>query len=316
MPDIISASNLVYSYGKTTRALDGVSLGFPPGRISGLLGPNGSGKSTLFKLMTTLLRVQKGELLVCGHSVSTRQHLVRQKLGVVFQSPALDKKLTSRENLIHQGHLYGLRGPDLAARIEHWSAVLGIAPRLDEIVEKLSGGLQRRVEIAKALLHDPEILLMDEPSNGLDPLVRRDLWKTLKQLISKSRKTIVLSTHLMDEARLCHHLVMLDKGKVVGSGSPEEMIDEMGSVLVRIESEKPRSLLGKLQDDPGVDGKIVEGIIRIETQGMPAGRNLIAKIIKAYSPEIQSISLSKPTLEDVFVARAGRNWHDDEETEK
>ena len=315
MSDIISASNLFYNY-EAVQALDGVTLSFPAVKISGLLGPNGSGKSTLFKLMTTLARLQKGDIEVCDLPVRTAQALVREKLGVVFQSPALDKKLTVRENLQHQGHLYGLRGMELQTRIARWSQVLGIDSRLNDIVEKLSGGLQRRVEIAKALLHDPMLLLMDEPANGLDPLVRHDLWKTLKQLRSESGKSIVLSTHLMDEARQCDHLVMLDKGKVVGAGSPGQMIDSLGTVLIRIEAEKPDELLARLQAATPVKGRVVDDIVRLEVNSMEAGRDWISRITGSFGSEFQSINLSKPTLEDVFISRAGRDWQDEEVTQK
>jgi ABC-2 type transport system ATP-binding protein len=310
--DVISVSGVVYNYG-ATRALQGLSLSFAQGKISGLLGPNGSGKSTLFKLLTTLASLQEGEITISGLSLREERARIRQKLGVVFQSPALDKKLTVLENLRHQGHLYGLRGADLEQRITRWGKTLGVSERLGETVEKLSGGLQRRVEIAKALLHDPEVLLMDEPTNGLDPIVRHELWRTLKQLQANEAKSIILSTHLMEEAQQCDSLVLIDKGRVVGSGSPDEMVDALGIVLVRIEALTANSLAEKLQQELNLKSTVSENRIRLETSSLASGQALIAQITEKFGTEIQSIGLAKPTLEDVYVARAGHDWRDEEE---
>jgi ABC-2 type transport system ATP-binding protein len=308
--EIITVAEVDYDYG-ATRALRGLSLGFAPGKISGLLGPNGSGKSTLFKLLTTLAPLQRGDITIDGLSLRHEQARIRRQLGVVFQSPALDPKLTVGENLRHQGHLYGLRGADLTRRIPRWSGTLGVGDRLGDLVEKLSGGLQRRVEIAKALLHDPEILLMDEPTNGLDPLARRELWRALKQLQSDEAKTVVLSTHLLEEAQQCDQLVLLDRGRSVGGGSPDEMVDALGMVLVQIESPTAAPLAERLQRELALTVTNSGHRLRLAVPSLAAGRALVAQITGTFGGEIQSVSLAKPTLEDVFAARAGHDWRDE-----
>ena len=307
MQNVVTVSGVTYDYGRT-RALDGLSLAFGKGKISGLLGANGSGKSTLFKLLTTLTAMQQGEIIISGLSLRDERERVRRKLGVVFQSPALDKKLTVGENLKHQGHLYGLSGARLREKINQWSELLGISDRLNDSVEKLSGGLQRRVEIAKALLHDPEILLMDEPTNGLDPLVRAELWRVLKRLQGEAAKSVILSTHLMEEAKLCDNLVLIDQGRTVVSGSPGELVDALGIVLVRIETPTTKLLAEKLQQELQVRPQLDDHGIRLEASSLAAGQSLVSCITEKFGAEFQSISLAKPTLEDVYAAHAGRAW--------
>jgi ABC-2 type transport system ATP-binding protein len=309
--DVITVSDVVYHYGATC-ALRGLTLRFSEGQISGLLGPNGSGKSTLFKLLTTLTVLQQGEVTIGGLPLRHERARVRQKLGVVFQSPALDKKLTVGENLKHQGHLHGLRGADLARRIARWSETLGVGGRLNELVEKLSGGLRRRVEIAKALLHDPQILLMDEPTNGLDPLARRELWRTLKHLQTREAMSVILSTHLMEEALRCDNLALLDQGTVVADGSPEQLADALGVALVRIESPTVAPLAEKLRHEFNLRPTVGGDHLRLETSSLAAGQELMAKITARFGREIQAISLAKPTLEDVYAARTGHDWRDGE----
>jgi len=195
----ISVQDVRFAYGER-QALNGLTFSVNDGEIFGLLGPNGGGKSTLFRILSTLLPLRQGTAQVGGFDLTTQQAAVRQILGVTFQSPSLDRKLTVQENLKHQGHLYGLRGTDLQSRIDQGLERLGVADRRRELVSKLSGGLQRRVEIAKSLLHRPQLLLLDEPSTGLAPGARIELWKYLRDLRQEMSLTIVVTAHLPDEA--------------------------------------------------------------------------------------------------------------------
>src|SRR5689334_4059264 len=200
---VVQVENLRHAYGERV-ALDGVSFEARRGEIFAFLGPNGSGKTTLFRILSTLLPAPPGAVRVLGHDAGAERDAVRREIGVVFQSPSLDKQLTAAENLIHQGHLYGLRGPDLARRVDEALAAVNLGDRAGERVDRFSGGMRRRVEIAKGLLHRPRVLLMDEPSTGLDPSARIDLWRHLRQISGTKNETggvtVLLTTHLMEEA--------------------------------------------------------------------------------------------------------------------
>ncbi|MFQ5663578.1 MAG: ABC transporter ATP-binding protein, partial [Terriglobia bacterium] len=223
----IEVDQLTHAYGART-ALQEVTCTVPPGEIFGLLGPNGSGKTTLFRILATLLSPTGGRARIFGDDVTQHPLAVRRRIGVVFQSPSLDGKLTAAENLRHQGHLYGLHGKELRHQVDEMLARINLADRRDERVEKLSGGLRRRLEIAKGLLHRPQLMLLDEPSAGLDAGARRDLRVYLRQLRDLHGVTVFLTTHLMDEAESSDRLGILDPGRLVGLGSPEALKKKIG----------------------------------------------------------------------------------------
>src|SRR5258706_9841424 len=204
---IVHVDHLTHAYGDRT-ALTDLSLSINPGEIFGFLGPNGSGKTTLFRILSTLLAPQKGRVMLLGLEVTRNRPEIRRQIGVVFQSPSLDKQLTAAENLRHQGHLYGLAGADLESRIDEMLARVGLSERPRDYVSTFSGGMRRRVELAKGLLHRPRILLLDEPSTGLDPGARLDLWQYLREIRDQEGVTILLTTHLMDEAEHCSRLAI------------------------------------------------------------------------------------------------------------
>src|SRR5215471_1421318 len=218
--NIIEVESLYHRYDDRV-ALQGISFNVKAGTIFGLLGPNGGGKTTTFKILSTLLKPTSGIARICGIDVSKDSGQVRNLIGVVFQSPAVDVKLTVKENLQHQGHLYGLKGAALSQRITDVMQRLGISDRANDFVEKLSGGLRRRVEIAKSFLHRPPVLLLDEPSTGLDPAARRDLWSYLESLRDREGITIIITTHIMEEAEGCDQIGILDKGKLVAQNTPD-----------------------------------------------------------------------------------------------
>jgi len=300
----IQISGVEHRYGDRT-ALAGVDLNVQPEAIFGLLGPNGGGKTTLFRLLSTLLPIQRGSIRICDRDVSTEPDAVRRLLGVTFQSPSLDRKLTVIENLRHQGHLYGLRGSDLESRITVALGRFGVADRSRQIVQTLSGGLQRRVEIAKGLLHDPRVLLLDEPSTGLDPGARQEMWGHLEALRRETGVAILVTTHLMDEAERCDALAIIDRGKIVAEGVPHELRSSIGGDCLTIRSREPQSLADKLKSEFGLEVLPLGDLLRIERE---QGHLLVGELMERFGSEIQSISLGKPTLEDVFLARTGHRF--------
>lgn len=292
---------LSHRYGDRT-ALDRVALAVKQGEIFGLVGPNGGGKSTLFRILSTALVPSEGTARVASHDVRREPARVREKIGVLFQSPALDKKLTVRENLRHQGHLYGLTGQSLRSRSAALLATVGLEGREDDLVESLSGGLQRRVEIAKCLLHSPEVLLLDEPTTGLDPLARRELWRHLRQLRVRDGLTILLTTHLLEEADACDRVALLDGGRILAEGHPETLKGTIGGQVLSIKARQPEQLRGKLAQDLSTDVSLVDGLLRIEKEGASA---LVPDLLQRYGTEIDSVTLGKPTLEDLFIRKTG-----------
>src|SRR6185369_16543051 len=224
---IIEVENLYHRYDDRV-ALDGISFTVEQARIFGLLGPNGGGKTTTFRILSTLLKPTSGKASICGLDISKDSSKVRNCIGVVFQSAAVDVKLTVAENLRHQGHLYGLKGSALKSRINEVAERMEISDRANDFVEKLSGGLRRRVEIAKSFLHKPPVLLLDEPSTGLDPAARRDLWSYLESLRDREGITIVITTHIMEEAEGCDHIGILDQGRLVANDTPATLKAEIG----------------------------------------------------------------------------------------
>lgn len=231
---------------------------------------------------------------------------VRRDLGVVFQSPGLDGKLTVQENLLHQGHLYGLSGQALQERIALLLSRMGLASRSAAFVETLSGGLKRRVEIAKGLLHKPKLLLLDEPSTGLDPASRRDLWDLLLELKNKEQVTIVVTTHLMEEAEKCDRVAILNEGRLVALGTPAELKHEIGGDIISLESAQPARLQEAIEKQYGERVQVIGPTLRMERS---KGHEFIPKLVADFPGLIQSVTLSKPTLEDVFIKRTGhRLW--------
>jgi len=298
----VVVDQLEYRYGERV-ALAGVSFEVSPREIFGLLGPNGSGKTTLFRILSTLLPVQNGRASIGGIDVEKDPDGVRRQIGVTFQSPSLDIKLTVRENLIHQGHLYGITGKALKVRCDEVLEQLGVADRANEFAEKLSGGLKRRVEIAKCLLHSPKLLLLDEPSTGLDPGARHELWKILQSLRDQSGVTILVTTHLMEEADRCTRLAILDVGKLITAGSPDELRSQVGGDSIIIQSDAPEKLAGELERQFGVQVIRVADTLRIERE---QGHELLGQIATRMPGEFRSLTLGKPTLEDVFIKLTGR----------
>jgi len=305
----IVARDLVKSFGDR-RALDGISLQVRRGELFCLLGPNGGGKSTLFRILATLSLPDAGSAEITGHNVVTAAPEVRARLGVVFQSPSLDGKLTILENLRCGGALYGLKGAELEHRITEAAEALNLTDRLGDLVETLSGGLQRRAEIAKCLLIRPEVLLLDEPSTGLDPGARIDLWAALEELRSQHGVTALCTTHLMEEAARADRVGIVSAGKLVALGSPAELTSAIGGDVISLGVTKETGadqLARTIAERTGIPATVVEGEVRIESREAYA---LAARLAGEFPNEITSLRIARPTLEDVFIARTGRLFTD------
>jgi ABC-2 type transport system ATP-binding protein len=298
---VILVENLTHRYGSRL-ALSNVGFEVKAGEIFGLLGPNGGGKSTLFRILSTMMLPTGGRAEVAGHDVAREPAAVRRSIGVVFQTQSLDKALTVAENLRSQGHLYGLSGPKLRDRMEQVMTRLGLADRRDDIVEKLSGGLKRRVEIAKGLLHRPVVLLMDEASTGLDPGARRELWQYVEELRGQEGVTILLTTHILDEADRCDRLALLHEGRIVAEGTPAHLRARIGGDVVVLEAADAAELSRQIETRFALEATVMDGVVRVEISN---GHRFITEVVEAFPGAIQSVGLHKPTLEDVFVRETG-----------
>ncbi len=305
---VIQIAGLGHQYD-TRVALDDVSFEVREAEIFGLLGPNGSGKTTLFRILSTLMLPSSGHALIMGFDAARQPNQVRRAIGVVFQAESVDVKLTAAENLWHQGHLYGLRGAALKGRIQEMLGRVALADRAHDKVETFSGGMQRRVELAKGLLHHPSVLLLDEPSTGLDPGARRDLWLYLRKLREEEHITIIVTTHLMEEAEYCDRLAILSNGKLVALGTPGELKREIGGDVILLEAASDaEGLAARIGQRFNVRPAVMDGKVRLE---IGQGHRFVTDVVEAFPGEIQSVSVSKPTLEDVFIDRTGhRFWNE------
>jgi len=300
----VEVSDLRHAYGDRV-ALDGVSLSVPPGEIFALLGPNGSGKTTLFRILSTMLPAPPGSVRVAGFDPAKDPMGVRSHIGVVFQSPSLDKQLTAEENLVHQGHLYGLRGPELRRRVGDALEAVGMAGRARERTATFSGGMRRRVEVAKALLHRPRVLLMDEPSTGLDPAARIEMWRHLRQVTSSVGVAVLLTTHLMEEADGADRLAVMERGRLIACDTPAALKDRIGGDVISMVSRDPAALAEALRDRLGLAAEVVDGSVRIERE---RGHELVPRLIEAAPGLVESVSVGKPTLQDVFIRLTGKSF--------
>jgi ABC-2 type transport system ATP-binding protein len=285
-----------------------VSFAVGAGELFGLLGPNGGGKTTALQVLATLLRPTGGAARVFGADVVGDAASVRRRIGVVFQHPALDIRLTPLENLRHHGHLYGLRGAELARRSGELLLRLGVADRGRDRVSTLSAGLRRRVEIAKGLLHRPGLLLLDEPTAGLDPGGRRDVWDTVEDLRAREGITVLATTHLMDEAERCDRIGILDKGALAALGTPAELKGGIRGDVISLAAADPRGLAGEIRGRFGGEVSVVDGAVRIERQD---GAELVPRLAEAFPGAIRSITVGEPTLEDVFLQRTGHRFQEE-----
>jgi ABC-2 type transport system ATP-binding protein len=310
----IEVKGLVKTYPKGVRALDGVSFAVAAGSVFGLLGPNGAGKSTAVKILTTLSRPDQGEAFVAGIDVLRRPDRVRRAIGCVAQSSGVDVNATGRENMLLQGRLYDMAGRALEERVDGLLERFGLAEAARRVTRTYSGGMQRKLDVALGLVHRPEVLFLDEPTTGLDPEARADMWSEIERLAGEEGLTILLTTHYLEEAdRLAGQLAIVDEGKVVAQGSPDELKSELRGDAVHIEL-----------DSPGADGRVAAALaplIEVHDVIVEQGRLLHARadngaravpvMLQALEGEglaVASVTVSRPSLDDVYLRYTGRRF--------
>lgn len=299
----VLATAVSHRYTEHTVLRD-VDLLVPAGTVLGLLGPNGSGKSTLFRILSTLLPLQSGTVSVLGHDLAKDPVSVRRSIGVSFQSPALDVRLTVAENLHCQAGVLGLSKANARVAIGDLLRRFSMEQHTTSLVGTLSGGYRRRAEIVKALLHQPRILLLDEPTVGLDPAVRNDFWRELQRCRDELGTTVVVTTHLMDEAECCDQLVLLCDGTVAAAGTPGDLRGELGREQIRIRSDDIAALQQDIETTAEVPAQLRGNVLSLtpENSAVVTGR-----ILERFGDRIDSLEVSRPTLEDVFLAVTGRS---------
>ncbi len=300
-PSAVTVTNLVHDY-EGRPALQGISFEVDEGEFFGILGPNGGGKSTTFRILATLLTPTSGEATVCGHDVVSDRDAVRRHIGVAFQAPALDIKLTVRENLMHHGHLYGLSGDHLRQRIDESLGSIGLRDRAGELVEKLSGGLRRRIELAKALMSHPSVLMLDEPTVGLDPKARDDFWNLVRDLRVRTGMTVLATTHLLEEGSACDRIAILDEGKLVALDKPSVLCNQICGDIVTVHGRDIVNQLDRIDQSLGLDVETHGDALRIVAAD---GTDAAARVRELLGDHIDSISIARPTLSDVFRERTG-----------
>jgi len=310
----IKVENLVKRYENTV-AVDRVSFAIPEGELFGLLGPNGAGKTTIINILATLLRPTSGYAEVAGISVTGDRDALRRQIGIVFQEPALDVKLTGRENLQFHAMMYGLTKPERKVRIGQVLELVDLPDKADLLVEKYSGGMKRRLEIARGLVQQPKVLFLDEPTLGLDAQTRRHIWDYIRKLNREKRVTIILTTHYMDEADfLCDRVAIIDKGRIVAMDTPTHLKDILGGDMVHLEiSGGDEPLFDVLRNADWItaikrhDGQLSLTMEKGDTR-IPELINLALKT----GTKVKSVNLRKPSLEDVFLHFTGRTIREEE----
>jgi ABC-2 type transport system ATP-binding protein len=308
----IEATDLRKSYPPDVQALDGLSLAVPAGTIFGLLGPNGAGKSTTVRILTTLSRPDAGSARVAGIDVLAEPVRVRHAIGVVAQKHGLDPEATGRENLVLQGECYGITGADLRGRVADVLERFGLADAADRQAKTYSGGMQRRLDLAMGLIHRPRVLFLDEPTTGLDPEVRADIWREIERLAREELMTILLTTHYLEEAdRLASQLAIVDRGRIVAEGTPHELKSQLEGDRIQIEladgaDAAARRALDAVDGvgDAALEGRLLLARARDGAAAIPA----VLAALDAHGVTAASVTLARPSLDDVYLRHAGRSF--------
>jgi ABC-2 type transport system ATP-binding protein len=308
----IEAVDLVKTYPGDVRALDGLSFAVPGGTVFGLLGPNGAGKTTAVKILTTLSRADSGTARVAGFDVVRAAARVRREIGVVAQKHAVDPALTGRENLRLQGRIFGMPRRDLEQRAQSLLEQVGLADAADRVTRGYSGGMQRRLDIAMALVHWPSVLFLDEPTTGLDPDVRTAMWQEIERLRGAEGLTILLTTHYLEEAdRLAANLAIVDRGEVVASGTPDQLKGELRGDSVHVELadgqlDDARISLEGLEGvrEVAVDGRTLRARVEHGARAVP----VVLQALEARGLAAESVTVSRPSLDDVYLRYTGRSF--------
>ena len=305
---VIQASGLVKRYGEL-EAVKGIDLEVRAGEIFGFLGPNGAGKSTTISILCTLLSPTAGTARVAGIDVAYDPARVRQRIGLVFQDPSLDDQLTGRENLEFHAFIYSVPTSQRRQRIDEMLALVQLTDRASSQVKTYSGGMKRRLEIARGMLHQPKVLFLDEPTLGLDPQTRRSIWTHLNQLRSAKGVTIFMTTHYMDEAEYCDRIAVIDQGKIVALGTPDELKAMVGGDVVTITSSRPDEAAAEIERVLGVTPARDNGTLRME---VPDGKAFVPRLVRELKAPVDTVTMRRPSLDDVFLKLTGRAIRDEE----
>jgi len=299
---VIEVNNLVKKYNDFT-AVDNINFSVDEGEVFGFLGPNGAGKSTTIKILSTLLKLTSGEAYLNGYDVQKEPNQVRSSIGLVFQETTLDERLTAKENLVFHAMLYGIPKKIYQKRLQQVLEIVELTDRVDTLVKTFSGGMKRRLEIARGLLHYPKVIFLDEPTVGLDLQTRSRIWEYIHQLRKTEGVTIFLTTHYMDEAENCNRIAIIDNGKIVALNTPEKLKERVSGDIVKMASADNNRLYKKLVDELGLKAELIKDGIQLEAA---KGETFIPQLISKLPNEITYISLRKPTLNDVFLKLTGR----------
>jgi ABC-2 type transport system ATP-binding protein len=305
----ITVDGLVKRYGDF-EAVKGVTFDVGQGEVFGFLGPNGAGKSTTISMLCTLIKPTAGHAEVAGHDIVRERDDVRRNIGLVFQDPTLDSYLTALQNLQLHAELYGVESKLVLPRAKQVMQMVGLWDRRDGTVSTFSGGMRRRLEIARGLMHSPRVLFLDEPTIGLDPQTRRSIWTYIRELQQREEITIFMTTHYMDEAEWCDRIAIMDAGNIVALDSPEALKATIGTDRVTIQTDDNAATIAALAREFEIDATVVEGAV---TFGVPEGEKFIPRLFAEFSLAIRGVSVSRPTLDDVFMSYTGSTIRDAEE---
>ena len=311
MPAAISVKDLRKSFGEL-EAVRGVEFEVEAGEVFGFLGPNGAGKTTTINMLCTLAKPTSGSAAVAGFDVVASRDDVRRHIGLVFQDPTLDGYLTAEQNLRLHAELYGVEKALVAPRMQQVLEMVGLWERRDGQVLAFSGGMRRRLEIARGLMHSPRVLFLDEPTIGLDPQTRNSIWGYIRQLQESEEITIFMTTHYMDEAEFCGRIAIMDHGEIVALDTPEALKEQVGADRIRIETDDDGAAIEAIEARFGLEAGISEGAV---TFAVPDGEEFVPRLFAELGVPIRSVSLSRPTLDDVFMSHTGTTIRDAEETD-
>jgi ABC-2 type transport system ATP-binding protein len=304
----VSVNGLVKSYDEV-EAVRGIDFEVQAGEIFGFLGPNGAGKSTTISMLCTLVRPTGGSALVAGHDVVTERDEVRRSIGLVFQDTTLDGYLTAEQNLRLHAELYGVPRDAVLERMRQVMEMVGLWERQSSRVNTFSGGMKRRLEIARGLLHSPRVLFLDEPTVGLDPQTRSSIWSYIRELKAREDITIFLTTHYMDEAEYCDRIAIMDQGRIIVLDTPETLKANVGKDRVQIQTGDDQAAIDALREQFGIEATVAEGAV---TFGVADGEQFVPRLFAEFDQPIRSVSVSRPSLDDVFMSYTGTTIRDAE----
>jgi ABC-2 type transport system ATP-binding protein len=311
VPAAISVTDLRKSFGEV-EAVRGVDFEVETGEVFGFLGPNGAGKTTTINMLCTLSKPSGGSARVAGFDVVSARDDVRRHIGLVFQDPTLDGYLTAEQNLRLHAELYGVERELVAPRMQQVLEMVGLWERRKAQVMTFSGGMRRRLEIARGLMHSPRVLFLDEPTIGLDPQTRNSIWGYIRQLQESEEITIFMTTHYMDEAEFCGRIAIMDHGEIVALDTPEALKEQVGADRIRIETEDDGAAIEAIRARFGLEAQISEGAV---TFAVPDGEEFVPRLFAELGVPIRSVSLSRPDLDDVFMSHTGSTIRDAEESD-